>query len=311
MNVCKSVKELVGNTPMLECENYASTRELCAKLVVKLEGMNPAGSAKDRVALMMIADAEEKGLLKKGSCIIEPTSGNTGIGLAAIGARCGYRVILTMPDTMSVERQMLIRAYGAQIVLTEGAKGMSGAIEKANELAASIPNSFVAGQFENPSNPRAHYLTTGPEIWNGTDGSIDVFVASVGTGGTITGVGKYLKEKKSNIKVVAVEPEDSPVLSGGKAGAHKIQGIGAGFVPKNLDTEIYDEVVTASHLDAYKEAREFAKKEGILVGISSGAVLAAACKVASRKENAGKTVVALLTDSGERYLSTPLFCDEK
>ncbi len=311
MNVCKSVKELVGNTPMLECENYTSTKELSAKLVVKLEGMNPAGSAKDRVALMMISDAEKKGLLKKGSCIIEPTSGNTGIGLAAIGARCGYRVILTMPDTMSVERQMLIRAYGAQIVLTEGAKGMSGAIEKANELAASIPNSFVAGQFENPSNPRAHYLTTGPEIWQATDGSIDIFVASVGTGGTITGVGKYLKEKNSNIKIVAVEPEDSAVLSGGKAGTHKIQGIGAGFVPENLDTGIYDEVVTASHLDAYKEAREFAKKEGILVGISSGAVLAAACKVAGRKENTGKTVVALLTDSGERYLSTPMFCDEK
>lgn len=311
MKVCKSVKELVGNTPMLLCENYAQSMGLCANLVVKLEGMNPAGSAKDRVALQMIADAEEKGILKEGSCIIEPTSGNTGIGLAAIGARCGYRVILTMPDTMSVERQMLIRAYGAEIVLTEGAKGMSGAIEKANELAKEIPDSFVAGQFENPSNPKAHYLTTGPEIWQQTDGNVDVFVASVGTGGTISGTGKYLKERKKDIKIVAVEPKDSPVLSGGKPSPHKIQGIGAGFVPKNLDTEIYDEIITADHNDAYVHAREFAKKEGILVGISSGAVLDAACKIAKRPENKGKTVVALLTDSGERYLSTPLFCDEK
>ena len=311
MSICKSVKELVGNTPMLECENYAKSMGLCARLIVKLEGMNPAGSAKDRVALRMIIDAEEKGLLKEGSCIIEPTSGNTGIGLAAIGARCGYRVILTMPDTMSVERQMLIKAYGAEIVLTQGARGMAGAIEKAKELSEKIPDSFVACQFENPSNPKAHYLTTAPEIWKQTNGDIDIFVASVGTGGTISGTGKYLREQKSDVKIVAVEPKDSPVLSGGKAAPHKIQGIGAGFVPGNLDTSIYDEVITADHNDAYKHARMFAKKEGILVGISSGAVLDAACKIASRPENKGKTVVALLTDSGERYLSTPLFAEEK
>ncbi len=311
MNICKSVSELVGRTPLLECENFSKAMGLCARLVVKLEGMNPAGSAKDRVALQMIQDAEEKGFLKKGSCIIEPTSGNTGIGLAAIGAGRGYRVILTMPDTMSVERQMLIRAYGAEIVLTDGKLGMTGAIEKANELSKEIEGSFVAGQFDNPSNPKAHYLTTGPEIWEDTDGTVDVFVASVGTGGTISGTGKYLKEKNENVKVVAVEPKDSPVLSGGEAGPHKIQGIGAGFVPKNLDTAVYDEIITADHEDAYKMAREFAKKEGVLVGISSGAVLDAACKIAAREENKGKTVVALLTDSGERYLSTPLFDGEK
>lgn len=311
MKIYKSVDELVGKTPMLECESLGKRLGLCAKLVVKLEGMNPAGSAKDRVARQMILDAEEKGLLKKGSCIIEPTSGNTGIGLAAMGVSRGYRVILTMPDTMSVERQMLIRAYGAEIVLTDGKLGMTGAINKANELAAEIEDSFVAGQFDNPSNPKAHYLTTGPEIWEDTDGKVDIFVASVGTGGTISGTGKYLKEKNPLVKIVAVEPKDSPVLSQGKAGAHKIQGIGAGFVPKNLDTAIYDEIITADHEDAYKMAREFAKNQGVLVGISSGAVLDAACKVASRKENEGKTVVALLTDSGERYLSTPLFEDEK
>ena len=311
MKICKSVSELVGRTPLLECENFSKAMGLCARLVVKLEGMNPAGSAKDRVALQMIQDAEEKGFLKKGSCIIEPTSGNTGIGLAAIGAGRGYRVILTMPDTMSVERQMLIRAYGAEIVLTDGKLGMTGAIEKANELSKEIEGSFVAGQFDNPSNPKAHYLTTGPEIWEDTDGTVDVFVASVGTGGTISGTGNYLKEKNENVKVVAVEPKDSPVLSGGEAGPHKIQGIGAGFVPKNLDTAVYDEIITADHEDAYKMAREFAKKEGVLVGISSGAVLDAACKIAAREENKGKTVVALLTDSGERYLSTPLFDGEK
>ncbi len=311
MKIYKSVDELVGRTPLLECESFAKERKLCAKLLVKLEGMNPAGSAKDRVAKQMIADAEEKGLLKKGSCIIEPTSGNTGIGLASIGVSRGYRVILTMPDTMSVERQMLIRAYGAEIVLTDGKLGMAGAIEKANELAKEIEGSFVAGQFDNSSNPKVHYLTTGPEIWEDTDGKVDIFVASVGTGGTISGTGKYLKEQNAYVKVVAVEPKDSPVLSGGKAGPHKIQGIGAGFVPKNLDTAVYDEIITADHEDAYKRAREFARTEGLLVGISSGAVLDAACKVASRKENEGKTVVALLTDSGERYLSTPLFDCEK
>lgn len=311
MKIYKSMAELVGNTPLLECENFSRKLGLCAKLVVKLEGMNPAGSAKDRVALQMILDAEEKGLLKKGSCIIEPTSGNTGIGLAAIGVCRGYRVILTMPDTMSVERQMLIRAYGAEIVLTDGKLGMTGAIEKANELSREIDGSFVAGQFDNPSNPKAHYLTTGPEIWEDTDGNVDIFVASVGTGGTISGTGKFLKEKNASIKVVAVEPKDSPVLSGGAAGPHKIQGIGAGFVPKNLDTDVYDEIITADHEDAYTMAREFAKTEGMLVGISSGAVLDAACRVARREENKGKTVVALLTDSGERYLSTPLFGDEK
>ena len=311
MKIYKSVAELVGNTPLVECTNFSKMNNLSARLIVKLEGMNPAGSAKDRVALRMILDAEEKGLLKKGGCIIEPTSGNTGIGLAAIGISRGYRVILTMPDTMSVERQMLIRAYGAQIVLTDGAKGMSGAIEKANELAKEIEGSFVAGQFENPSNPNAHYLTTGPEIWNDTDGEVDIFVASIGTGGTISGTGKYLKEKKSSITIVGVEPEDSAVLSGGKAGPHKIQGIGAGFVPKNLDTGIYDEIFAANYNDACKAARNFAKQEGILVGISSGAVLDAAVKTAQKAENKGKTIVALLTDSGERYLSTPLFGDEK
>ncbi len=299
--------EMIGNTPLLEPTNYARANGLRARLLVKLEFLNPAGSVKDRVAFSMITEAEKSGKLKAGATIIEPTSGNTGIGLAAVGASKGYRVILTMPDTMSVERQKLIQAYGAEIVLTDGKKGMRGAIEKANELVAEIPHAVLAGQFANPANPHAHYVTTGPEIWRDTDGTVDVFVAGVGTGGTISGVGKYLKEQNPAVRVVAVEPSDSPVLSGGSAGAHGIQGIGAGFVPDVLDTGVYDTVMAATTENAYAAARELARTEGILVGISSGAALWAAVELARMPENDGKVIVALLPDTGDRYLSTRLF----
>ena len=307
MKVYKSISELVGNTPLLEVSNYMAENRSKATILCKLEGKNPAGSAKDRVARQMIEEAEKEGKLKKGSCIIEPTSGNTGIGLAAIAASKGYRVILTMPETMSIERRKLISAFGAEVVLTDGKRGMNGAIERANELLSEIPDSILAGQFTNPENPKAHYLTTGPEIWNDTDGKVDVFVAGVGTGGTITGVGKYLKEKNPNVKIVAVEPSDSPYLSEGRAGAHKLQGIGAGFVPEILDTKIYDEIIPVHHDNAYDAARTLAKKEGILVGISSGAALYAATEVAKREGNEDKTIVVLLPDIGDRYLSTELF----
>lgn len=309
MNINKSIVDLVGKTPLLELTNYEKDNNLKATILAKLEYFNPAGSVKDRVANEMIRDAEEKGLLKEGSVIIEPTSGNTGIGLSAIGISKGYRVIITMPETMSIERRNLIAAYGAEIVLTEGSKGMKGAIEKAKELAATIPNSFIAGQFTNMANPQAHFKTTGPEIWEDTDGLVDIFVAGVGTGGTITGVGQYLKSKNPNIKIIAVEPASSPVLSKGVAGPHKIQGIGAGFVPDVLNTSIYDEIITIENEDAFSTGKEIARKEGILVGISSGAALKAASIVASRKENEGKTIVVLLPDTGDRYLSTPLFKD--
>lgn len=305
----KTILDFVGNTPLVEAVNYEAAHGLSATLLVKLEYFNPAGSVKDRVAKAMIEDAESSGRLKKGSVIIEPTSGNTGIGLAAVAAAKGYRLIITMPETMSVERRSLIRAYGAEIVLTDGAKGMKGAIEKAQEVADSIPNSFIPGQFVNAANPSIHRATTGPEIWKDTNGSVDIFVAGVGTGGTVTGVGEYLKSKNPNVKVVAVEPENSPVLSQGKAGAHKIQGIGAGFVPDVLNTEIYDEVMTVANDDAFATARELAKTDGILVGISSGAALWTATQIAKRPENKGKTIVALLPDTGERYLSTSLFAD--
>lgn len=305
----KTILDFVGNTPLVEAVNYEAVHELCATLLVKLEYFNPAGSVKDRVAKAMIEDAESSDRLKKGDVIIEPTSGNTGIGLAAVAAAKGYRLIITMPDTMSVERRNLIKAYGAEIVLTDGARGMKGAIERAQELAASIPNSFIAGQFVNPANPAVHRATTGPEIWDDTDGKVDIFVAGVGTGGTVTGVGEYLKSKSADVKVVAVEPEGSPVLSQGKAGAHKIQGIGAGFVPEVLNAEIYDEIITVADDDAFAAAKQFAKTEGILVGISSGAALWAATVIAKRSENKGKTIVALLPDTGDRYLSTPLFAD--
>ncbi|MCI8413093.1 MAG: cysteine synthase A [Clostridia bacterium] len=307
MKVYTSMYEMIGNTPLLEPTNYARANGLRARLLVKLEFLNPAGSVKDRVAFSMITEAEKSGKLKAGATIIEPTSGNTGIGLAAVGASKGYRVILTMPDTMSVERQKLIQAYGAEIVLTDGKKGMRGAIEKANELVAEIPHAVLAGQFANPANPHAHYVTTGPEIWRDTDGTVDVFVAGVGTGGTISGVGKYLKEQNPAVRVVAVEPSDSPVLSGGSAGAHGIQGIGAGFVPDVLDTGVYDTVMTATTENAYAAARELARTEGILVGISSGAALWAAVELARMPENDGKVIVALLPDTGDRYLSTRLF----
>lgn len=299
--------ELIGNTPLVEVSNMEKLYNTKARVLVKVEYLNPAGSVKDRAAQYMIADAEKKGLLKEGSVIVEPTSGNTGIGLAAIAAVKGYRVILTMPDTMSVERRNILKAYGAEIVLTEGAKGMQGAVEKANELVDSIEGAFLAGQFDNPSNAEAHYNTTGPEIWNDTDGQVDVFVSAVGTGGTITGIGRYLKEKNANVKVVAVEPSDSPLLSKGVAGPHKIQGIGANFVPSLLDTNIYDEIITVEAEDAFKVSKELTRNEGLLTGISSGAALHAALEIANRPEYAGKTIVALLPDSGDRYYSTPLF----
>ena len=301
--------DLIGNTPLGEVKNIEKELGLEARVLVKLEYFNPAGSVKDRIAKGMIEDAEEKGLLKEGSVIIEPTSGNTGIGLAAIAAAKGYRIILTMPETMSVERRNILKAYGAEIVLTEGAKGMKGAIAKADELAKEIPNSFIPGQFVNPANPATHRATTGPEIWNDTDGDVDIFIAGVGTGGTLTGVGEYLKEKKPDVKIVALEPATSPVLSEGKSGAHKIQGIGAGFVPDVLNTKVYDEIITVENDDAFATGKLLAKHEGVLVGISSGAALWAAIDYAKRPENKGKTIVALLPDNGDRYYSTPLFAE--
>ena len=301
--------DLIGNTPLVEVKNIEKELGLEARVLVKLEYFNPAGSVKDRIAKGMIEDAEEKGLLKEGSVIIEPTSGNTGIGLAAIAAAKGYRIILTMPETMSVERRNILKAYGAEIVLTEGTKGMKGAIAKADELAKEIPNSFIPGQFVNPANPATHRATTGPEIWNDTDGDVDIFIAGVGTGGTLTGVGEYLKEKKPNVKIVALEPATSPVLSEGKSGAHKIQGIGAGFVPDVLNTKVYDEIITVENDDAFTTGKLLAKHEGVLVGISSGAALWAAIDYAKRPENKGKTIVALLPDNGDRYYSTPLFAE--
>lgn len=307
MKKYKRINDLVGKTPIVELSNLTEEFGINATLLAKLEYFNPAGSVKDRIANAMIKDAEEKGLLKKGTVIIEPTSGNTGIGLASAGAARGYRVILTMPETMSVERRNLLKAYGAEVVLTEGAKGMKGAIEKASELAATMDNAFIPSQFQNPANPKIHFETTGPEIWNDTDGEVDIFISGIGTGGTISGTGKYLKSMNPDIKVIAVEPAASPILSGGKPGPHKIQGIGAGFVPETLDIGIYDEIITIENEDAFEMARAIATKEGILSGISSGAVLKAAEIVGKRKENEGKTIVVLLPDNGERYLSTPLF----
>lgn len=306
-NIYSSITELIGKTPIINAANFASENDIDASILAKLEYFNPAGSVKDRVAKQMIKDAEEKGLLKPGATIIEPTSGNTGIGLAAVAAAKGYKAIMTMPETMSIERRKLLNAYGAEIVLTDGSKGMPGAIEKANELNKEIEGSVILGQFVNKSNPKAHIETTGPEIWEDTDGKLDIFIAGVGTGGTITGVGQYLKSKNSNIKVIAVEPETSPVLSEGKAGPHKIQGIGAGFVPEILDTEIYDEIIPVPNEAAFETGRKFAKSEGILVGISSGAALWAAVQTAKNPENKGKNIVVLLPDTGERYLSTALF----
>ncbi len=306
-DINKGILNLIGNTPLVEVVNIEEKYNLEAKVLVKLEYFNPAGSVKDRIARAMIEDAEEKGLLKEGSVIIEPTSGNTGIGLAAIAAAKGYRAILTMPETMSVERRNILKAYGAEIVLTEGAKGMKGAIAKAEELAKEIENSYIPGQFVNPANPKVHRETTGPEIWKDTDGEVDIFVAGVGTGGTLTGTGEYLKSQNPDVKIVAVEPSSSPVLSEGRSGAHKIQGIGAGFVPDVLNTEIYDEIIKTDNDDAFETGREIARTEGILVGISSGAALNAALQLAKRPENKGKTIVALLPDSGDRYYTTPLF----
>ena len=308
-NIYTSADQLIGKTPLLELTHIEKALGLKAKVLAKLEYLNPAGSVKDRVAKAMIDDAEEKGLLKPGSVIIEPTSGNTGIGLAAVAAARGYRIIIVMPDTMSVERRQLMKAYGAELVLSEGAKGMKGAIAKADELAASIPGSFIPGQFVNPANPKAHFETTGPEIYADTDGEVDIFVAGVGTGGTITGTGKFLKSKNPNVKVVAVEPKTSAVLSTGVAGPHKIQGIGAGFVPKVLDTGVYDEIIPVANEDAFAVGKQIGKAEGVLVGISSGAAAWAAIELAKRPENEGKTIVVLLPDTGDRYLSTPLFAD--
>ena len=307
--IYKGALELVGNTPLMEVVNVERELGLKARVLVKLEYLNPTGSVKDRAAKSMIEDAEERGILKEGAVIIEPTSGNTGIGLASIAAVKGYRMILTMPDTMSVERRNILKAYGAEIVLTEGSKGMSGAIEKAEELAKEIPNSFIPGQFDNKANAKAHFLTTGPEIWGDTEGEVDIFIAGVGTGGTLTGTGEYLKLKKPEVRVVALEPADSPVLSGGEAGPHKLQGIGANFVPAVLNTEVYDEIFRAESKDAFHAAKLLAKKEGILVGISSGAAMYAALELAKRPENRGRTIVALLPDSGDRCYSTPLFAD--
>ncbi len=307
--IAKGIEELIGNTPLMEIMQIEKELKLNARVLAKLEYMNPAGSVKDRAAKYIIEDAEEKGLLKEGAVIIEPTSGNTGIGLASLAAVRGYRLILTMPETMSVERRNILKAYGAEIVLTEGSRGMAGAIEKAEELSREIPGSIIAGQFVNPANPKAHRETTGPEIWRDTEGKVDIFVAGVGTGGTVTGVGEYLKSQNPNVKVVAVEPEDSPVLSGGKAGPHKIQGIGAGFVPEVLNTDIYDKVVKVGSEQAFSAAKLLAKKEGVLVGISSGAALHAALEMAKQPENQGKNIVVLLPDSGDRYYSTPLFAD--
>ena len=307
--IYKKITELVGKTPLLELTNYNEANKLEAKIVAKLEYFNPAGSVKDRIAVAMIDEAEKQGVLKPGSVIIEPTSGNTGIGLASVAASRGYKIIIAMPETMSVERRNLMKAYGAELVLTDGAKGMKGAIEKAQELAESIPNSFIPSQFTNPANPAYHRATTGPEIWNDTDGKVDIFVAGVGTGGTVSGVGEYLKSQNPNVKVVAVEPASSPVLSEGKSGPHKIQGIGAGFVPDTLNTEVYDEIIKVENDDAFKTGKAVARAEGVLVGISSGAAVWAATELAKRPENKGKTIVALLPDTGERYLSTPMFSD--
>ncbi len=309
MRIYTGITELVGGTPLLELKNYEAANELSARIVAKLEYFNPAGSVKDRIAKAMLDDAEAKGLLKPGAVIIEPTSGNTGIGLAAVAAARGYRVILTMPETMSVERRNLLKAYGAELVLTDGTKGMKGAIAKADELAQQIEGSFIPSQFTNKANPAAHKATTGPEIWRDTDGKVDIFVAGVGTGGTVTGVGEYLKEQNPNVRIVAVEPAGSPVLSKGVAGAHQIQGIGAGFVPDTLNTEIYDEVIAVENSDAFKTGRAIARSEGVLVGISAGAAVYAATLLAQRPENKGKLIVALLPDTGDRYLSTPLFSD--
>lgn len=309
MRTFRTLTDLIGRTPLLELTNIEKAEDLSATILAKLEYFNPAGSVKDRIAKAMIADAEAKGLLKEGAVIIEPTSGNTGIGLASVAAARGYQVILTMPETMSVERRNLLKAYGAELVLTDGAKGMKGAIAKAEELAAQTPNSFIPSQFSNPANPTAHQNTTGPEIWSDTDGKVDIFVAGVGTGGTVSGVGAYLKAQNPNVKIVAVEPAGSPVLSQGTAGPHKIQGIGAGFVPETLNTEIYDEIITVENEEAFETGRRLARTEGALVGISSGAAVFAAIQLAKRPENTGKIIVALLPDTGERYLSTPMFAE--